>query len=504
MRRGRPPKHSKTSSTASAGSFDTSQLPDAVHSPHNPFTTTTTASRPGSGGSGGFSNTPNNRFTAPPGFFKEAEVGFGGQGGNRLTAPPAFLDAAAGVVAGFAGGEGVDGRRQSGVPSSSSEASLVDVGGAGGFGQTAGFGSFSTFPAQFDPVASSSPGLVPQQQQFTQQQQPPSPFDPFDPFAPQPHPQIRRDSHRSIADLKLALSSGLPPPQPHSLQPHPINTQPQPQTQSHPFTKSTSEMRLNNIDAGPRLHGHSRNKSWAQPRSPVGINTTNITPGMGTAPYFTPVGRHPHSHSVEHSRHASRDSFESSVSSLGAGAGAGGVMMMQGQEATTSPHVADLVRHFQQSASLIDDSSPMSAAGLRKHSVSGMMFPPGGFSQQQQQQQLQPPLKPPRPLGLPLNSPLAPAPVPLPSPMTPLPPTAYPSAHDPFFPASANWMAAQGMQGGDANVFGTSAGMSPLVPLQQRQGGVGQQGLGQHQQQASSRSVLDSKGDDFLRGLMER
>ncbi|KNC99838.1 NAK/BIKE protein kinase [Spizellomyces punctatus DAOM BR117] len=231
MRRGRPPKHGKTlSNSTNVADLTASVSLLNVSSPHNPFAESRSVS--------------SNRLTAPPEFFNNADLSAPKPGNvNRLTAPPEFFDRVEGFGAQpgkmfspgtFPAGEAFQG-------SASDPFSVVDR----------------------QPVQQQQDQRVNHQQQrqqqprvnFQQQEDQQPQFNPFDPFRPVP---LRRDTTRSIPDLKINTTTpSIPSPLPSNL------FSPQ-----RPFQKSTSEIRLNAVDLSTRIHGHSRNKSWAQGRSP--------------------------------------------------------------------------------------------------------------------------------------------------------------------------------------------------------------------------------------------
>ncbi|KAJ3012781.1 hypothetical protein HKX48_006086 [Thoreauomyces humboldtii] len=324
-----------------------------------------------------------------------------------------------------------------------------------------------------------------QQQQQQQQQQLAAAFpqstsqsqelDPFDPF--------RRDNTRSMANLKVAANTSS----------NQVTPNHQSQFLSQAFPKSTSEARLNALgDSSTRVHGHSRNKSWAQART--------------SQPPLAIV--HPPSVSNGHSRTTSKDSFGTSSES-------------------SSVNVAGLVKQFQQSSFTDTQTSTTSnrSAFASAQSVFSQQMQPGGYSglmspslstaassqglynaiptQQYppypQQSATSAPMKPPRNLQLPpSHTPKAAYPSALPSPMTPLPP---PHNFDPFSPPQQQVYGGNGQGGGnawDAFALTPPQNHQSQPPIQQyMQGPPRSHSLG-------GANPNDRKADEFLRGLMER
>ncbi|TPX65212.1 hypothetical protein SpCBS45565_g05328 [Spizellomyces sp. 'palustris'] len=462
MRRGRPPKHGKTlSNSTNVADLTASASLLNLSSPHNPFAESRSVS--------------SNRLTAPPEFFNNADLTAAKPGNvNRLTAPPEFFDR----VEGF--------RAQAGKMFS-----------PGTFPTREGFqgSGFDPFPVvdrqqaqqQQDQRVNQHQHNHHQQQRQQQQQQPhvnfqqqedqQPQFNPFDPFQPVP---LRRDTTRSIPDLKINTTTpSIPSPLPSNL------FSPQ-----RPFQKSTSEIRLNAVDPSTRIHGHSRNKSWAQGRSPGNASG---------------------------SESASRESLNSSGSSFGV-------------------NVAGLVRQFHQMGGSGEQhhmSGPASTAGTGSGYATGTSSPAMGFQQLTGSGTPSPALSPvrsstgivnvsgPMPgqthiahpplptsqLPMPLQTTYAPPPpkpprgtVPSqqPSPMSPLPGTTFPQP-DPFtLLASNSVLSTPSSSVGPADwtplspsLVGSFASPQPRAQMDQRL--TSQQ---QHQQRLS-------RGDEFLRGLMD-
>ncbi|KAJ3177297.1 hypothetical protein HDU87_004549 [Geranomyces variabilis] len=504
MRRGRPPKHVKTSSSGSInneGSNTASLLSlEALNSPHNPFGQTP----PGS--------TSNNRLTAPPDFFAAAD--FSGSGantaGNRLTAPPSFFanippteqpPSASQQPMSFISQPAYPPRRTSFNNPAMQAAGAVSqiLSPLNPMSQHGSFGSnvptVEHQPSQHTPV-------------FGYGQTEPDPFDPFS-------PQIRRDSTRSIPNFKVAVGNQMGPPA--STPPHLVPPR--------SFAKSTSEARLNNLgDSSVRIHGHSRNKSWAQ---------------QATNQYY-PAKPPPGSASIGHSRNPSRDSFDSGSTASSNGVNVAG-LVRQFQQTGLTEHQSSNGPYTSSSSMQMAQHGTMQPQYSSRSSFSGASTPQpvtppvrtgsafgnaGGGQSSPYAQQLSglqinaPPPKPPRNLELPpSNYPLAAAfPSALPSPMTPLPPSVV---SDPFVTQGAGesaWASrppsSHGGYGWDA--FNLNPGQ-PAALQQQQQQPTHQPHIYQPpahlQPQQHLRSVSlggppppsnDKKADDFLRGLMER
>lgn len=237
-----------------------------------------------------------NRLTAPPEFFSNSQInalGLGVNGGtNRLTAPPAFFNEAeaafsamqhqqqqqhGGLIA--AAFSPVQQQQQdrmveaafAPVQQRQHVAPAIDAAftplhqqqqhlpnhpgqdkrfSAGGFSPSDAFlnlasGTYNPFPVEQGQV---------QQPQQSSSVNPQSASNPFDPF--------RRDATRSIPNLKVNTQTHQQQQAPSAAPSHLLSP-------PRPFQKSSSEVRLNMIDTGARVYGHSRNKSWAQGRSPV-------------------------------------------------------------------------------------------------------------------------------------------------------------------------------------------------------------------------------------------
>ncbi|KAI8919955.1 hypothetical protein DFJ77DRAFT_450605 [Powellomyces hirtus] len=494
MRRGRPPKHSKTPSSGSLNADGVSTPPilnvDLMNSPHNPFNTDSRPAR-------------SNRLTAPPDFFATADFNNNSvsqdviphglptnTSSHRLTAPPSFFTnvqtmdvTGLGTYSLSNGGQAYPSRRTS----SSSGPMQVPF-----ESQSFNIPTFTALPSnpQFPAESSAPQPQFPQSHQQAFAQQGPDPFDPFG-------AQIRRDSTRSIPNLKVAVNAT---PTPTPIPPHLISPR--------SFTKSTSEVRLNALgDSSVRMHGHSRNKSWAQTH---------------TAAHGQYQPKPPTSASAHHSRNASKDSFDSASTGSSAGVNVAGLVRQFQQSATigeqqgmdsafssaASTHVQQPSMQYSRHSSVSGPSSPGFLSPNRPGSGSiGINLPPSGtLPNHIQAHQNAPPPKPPRNLELPpAHTPMAVFPSAMPSPMTPLPPSVM---FDPFTVPSSAWVQMNSGQsdlhGGRGNSW-DAFNLNPGSIAQPHQQPQPQQPQHQPRSQPLRSDVsADRKADEFLRGLMER
>ncbi|KAI9099852.1 kinase-like domain-containing protein [Phlyctochytrium arcticum] len=238
MRRGRPtPRHGKAPSISNINSATelTPSLsllnltPAQASNAHNPF---------------GDNSAPPSayRLTAPPDFFNNTDFTSAQDTNalNRLTAPPELFNR---------------------FPDPKSSTNLINTN--PGFNHSPfstaplptplPISPFNPFPIVADPHTQQLNSLPPQgHARGPSHSGSPFEYDPFDPNA-------RRGSDHSGSSQSGSSLRISTPPQPY-VPPQHLYANPR------PFTKSASDIRLNKLDAPQRRHGHSRNKSWAQAR----------------------------------------------------------------------------------------------------------------------------------------------------------------------------------------------------------------------------------------------